>query len=154
MKTFREFILEARKKETETIDWWGRGKPKAAQKVAQLRQDRNPKRMPANVKKITQITKAIKDKDGRHEGSRPDASRPTRLKNRTFQHGGYAQTGKRGNIGPDPISHKTTKGTTSNVRRSDVSEPSDQITGNIHGTNPGGRGTHRGRAGGLVGRKG
>jgi hypothetical protein len=161
MKTFREFILEARKSEQETIDWWGKGRPKASQKVAQLRRDRNPQTMSKSVRKITQITKAINDKDQRHEASKPARTAAQRAQDSGRVHRSqYAQTGVRGRIGPDSPS---SVGTVSGNKRRRVTniktgqdlgsaEPSDTRVSGRYGTVPGGRGTGVSRSGGQIGR--
>lgn len=159
MKTFREFILEARKKETDTIDWWGRGREKAFQKVAQLRPERNPQKMATAVKKIAQITKAIKDKDKKHEKSKPAPSTATRMQ----KTGRMRQNTGRATFKDTPTS---SVGTESGIDRTGVHDlrkggrrigsaaAPDEVVSGRFGTVPGGGGTRVSRSGGIVGRKG
>jgi hypothetical protein len=159
MKTFKKFILEARKAETDTVNWWGKGREKASQKVAQLRKERNPQKMATALKKIAQITKAIKDKDIRHEKSKPAPSTATRMQRtgRMRKNTGYAT------FRDTPTS---SVGTESGVDRTGVHDlrqggrrtgsataPGEVVAGR-HGKVTGGAGTRVSRSGGTVGRKG
>lgn len=81
MKTFSEFIAEARGGE----HWWGSGRPAAQKKAAQLRTNRDPKKMVTNIKKGAAIQKAIKALDQKYEKDKPPETMDTITRNNGTQ---------------------------------------------------------------------
>lgn len=154
MKTFSEFIAEARGGE----HWWGSGRPAAQKKAAQLRTDRNPNKMVANIKKGASIQKAINKLDQKYEKDKPPETMDTRTRRLGTQrkNTGYATFGR-----DTPVS---SVGTQSNQDRiivdrrtgrtiSNTSLPSGMTVSGAHNDDPKRR-NRPSRTGGTYGVKG
>ena len=168
MKTFQEFILEAEIKwNTGTL----KGSKKspsdtAKQRKAKLERDAKQKPSPKVFSRVTKIKKGISGADALAKDTDPKPeTRASRMQRtgRTTVNTGYAQTGRRGRIGPDPTS---SVGTQSGADRTGVHDlrqggrrigsataPGEVVAGK-YGKVTGGRGTRVNRSGGTVGRKG
>ena len=157
MKTFQEFILEASAAEEEDVD--------VAKKAARLRVKARELRQRGD----TEGAFALEIEAGQLQaGTRRKINaldkKPTISSNpNSITGGGYAQTGRRGRIGPDPTS---SVGTQSGVDRTGVHDlrqggrrigsataPGEVVAGKYDKVT-GGRGTRVNRSGGTVGRKG
>jgi hypothetical protein len=166
MKTFQEFILEAEIKwNTGTL----KGSKKspsdtAKQKKAKLERDAKQKPSPKVFSRVTKIKKGISGADALAKDTDPKPeTTATRMQRtgRTTVNTGYAQTGRRGRIGPDSAS---SVGTVPNSRRRRVfdmntgrdlgpADPSDvRIKNKYTDDTYGGRGTGDSRSGGKIGR--
>ena len=167
MKTFQEFILEASKIKWNTGTLKGSKKSPsdtAKQRKAKLEKDLRQKPSPRGFIRLTNIKRGISGADAlaRDTDPKPETT-ATRMQRtgRTTVNKGYAQTGRKGRIGPDSAS---SVGTVSNSRRRRVvnmstggdlgpADPSDVRIKDKHtkGTY-GGRGTGESGSGGKIGR--
>lgn len=118
MKTFSEFIAEARGGE----HWWGSGRPAAQKKAAQLRTDRNPNKMVANIKKGASIQKAINKLDQEYEKDKPPETMDTRTRRLGTQriNRGYASK---------PADTRARGGSLPNISSPDGEGPESRVTG-------------------------
>jgi len=155
MKTFQEFILEAAGEE-EDVD--------LAKKIAMLRAKANAAKQKGDMKTFLELQIQAGELN---PGTREKIDAAIRDKPRTPSNpnsitgGGYAQTGRRGRIGPDSAS---SVGTVPNSRRRRVfdmntgrdlgpADPSDvRIKNKYTDDTYGGRGTGDSRSGGKIGR--
>jgi hypothetical protein len=155
MKTFQEFILEAK------IDWWDGGRGKAKKRESQLTRQRGgtPQQQASRMKQLEKLKQAISNVDSRESDTRPQKTPRQRRQQNAVQNTGYAQTGVRGG-NRNPAS---SVGTVSGVRRRTVTnmrtgqnlgpaEPADTRTSGRYGYVTGGRGTGKSRSGGDIGR--
>jgi len=156
MKTFQEFILEASGGEEEDVD--------VAKKIAMLRAKANAAKHKGDMKTFLELQIQAGELQA---GTRQKIKAATRDNPRTPSNpnsitgGGYAQTGRRGRIGPDSAS---SVGTVPNIRRRRVfdmntgrdlgpADPSDvRIKNKYTDDTYGGRGTGDSRSGGKIGR--
>ena len=156
MKTFQEFILEASGGEEEDVD--------VAKKIAMLRAKANAAKHKGDMKTFLELQIQAGELQA---GTRQKIKAATRDNPRTPSNpnsitgGGYAQTGRRGRIGPDSAS---SVGTVPNIRRRRVfdmntgrdlgpADPADvRIKNKYTDDTYGGRGTGDSRSGGKIGR--
>jgi hypothetical protein len=145
MKTFREFILEAK------IDWWTGGRGKAKRREAQLSRDRTgtPQQQATRMKQLKKLKQAISNVDSQESDTKPkETEKQKRQRTRVVKNTGRAQQPR------DVIS---SSGTLPGIRKTTVPEPSDTIrrnkdgTSGRYGTTFGGGGTGKSRSGGNIG---
>jgi len=155
MKTFREFILEAK------IDWWTGGRGKAKKRESQLTRQRGgtPQQQATRIKQLKKLRQAISNVDSQESDTKPQETERQKRQQNAVRNTGYAQTGVRGR-NRNPAS---SVGTVEGHRRRRVidmrtgqdlgpAEPADTRTSGRYGTVPGGRGTGKSRSGGDIGR--
>ena len=162
MKTFQEFILEALLVENDQQEYaniraqirklQSRGRPGDAEEA---------QRLSIRAQELAKRIRLAAEGGAALQQIRDKPRKPSNPNSITG--GGYAQTGRRGRIGPDPIS---SVGTLSGVDRTRVNDlrqggrrigsatASGEVVAGKYGKVTGGRGTRVNRSGGTVGRKG
>ena len=162
MKTFQEFILEALLIENDQEEF-----AKIGAEIRKLRARRKPGdeeealRLSIQAQKLARQIRLAAEGGATLQQMRDTPRTPSNPNSITG--GGYAQTGLRGRIGPDPTS---SVGTQSGVDRTGVHDlrqggrrigsataPGEVVAGKYDKVT-GGRGTRVNRSGGTVGRKG
>ena len=162
MKTFQEFILEALLIENDQEEY-----AKIRAKIKMLQSRRKPGdeeealRLSIQAQKLARQIRLAAEGGATLQQMRDTPRTPSNPNSITG--GGYAQTGRRGRIGPDPTS---SVGTQSGVDRTGVHDlrqggrrigsataPGEVVAGKYDKVT-GGRGTRVNRSGGTVGRKG
>ena len=162
MKTFQEFILEALLIENDQEEF-----AKIREEIRKLQTRRKPGdeeealRLSIQAQKLARRIKLAAKGGAALQQMRDTPRKPSNPNSITG--GGYAQTGRRGRIGPDPTS---SVGTQSGVDRTGVHDlrqggrrigsatAPDEVVAGKYDKVTGGRGTRVNRSGGTVGRKG
>lgn len=154
MKTFQEFILEAKRK-----DWWDGGRGKAKKRESQLTRQRGgtPQQQASRMKQLKKLKQVISKIDSEESDTRPqETERQQRQRNKVVRNTGRPQTDK------DTIS---SVGTVPGVDRTIIdmrtgqnlgpAGPGDTVVTGRYGSNygtTGSGGTGISRSGGRLGR--